>query len=237
MKIVLKNITVKYDDKKVFNGFNGYFSLENLNVIIGKNGVGKTTLLDVLSGLVKPLEGNITGLPPQKKIMYVFQNTPFFADVTVQSLLKMYTSFSTTEPMIKEDPKIKQIYHQNILPLLSSRLGVLSGGERKLVFIYSSILIDKDLYLFDEPLSGVDIENQQKIVYLLEKLSEYRPTIVTSHDVEEFGKVNCIINYLSSKQIGFSGKYDELLALAGNTFDSAFVNLSNAMRNGTFERE
>ena len=85
--IKFSNITVSYDDKKIFDNFDGKFSFNNLNVLIGKNGIGKSTLLDVISGLKKADSGTLVGIPNPQKIMYMFQTTPFNTNISVQQLL------------------------------------------------------------------------------------------------------------------------------------------------------
>ena len=68
--IKFSNITVSYDDKKIFDNFDGKFSFNNLNVLIGKNGIGKSTLLDVISGLKKADSGTLVGIPKPQKICF-----------------------------------------------------------------------------------------------------------------------------------------------------------------------
>lgn len=219
------------NNKIIFNNFNGEIRLNNLNVIIGKNGIGKTTMLDAISGLIKLKKGSITGLPKQKDIMYVIQSIPFFDEVTVKQLIQMYDSFGRKRSYeIINDSGSENFYNSNIKPLLSSTLGVLSGGEKKLVFDYASAMVLKSLYLFDEPLSGVDIENQKKIVKMLENFALFFPVIITSHDIEPFKNINCTLKYITPTKFLFSGSYDNLMEEAGGTSESAFLNLTQRMR-------
>lgn len=238
MKLEFKNINVVYDDNKViFKNFNGEIELNNLNVIIGKNGIGKTTMLDAISGLIKPKNGSIIGRPKQKDIMYVIQSIPFFEGVTVKQLIKMYDSFGQETSF--ETANIsgsKDFYNKNIKPLISSTLGVLSGGEKKLVFDYASAMVLKSLYLFDEPLSGVDIENQEKIVKLLESFAISFPVIITSHEIDPFKNINCTLKYITPSGFLFSGSYDQLMEDAGGTSESAFLNLTQRMRSNEQNR-
>ncbi|QYN59370.1 ATP-binding cassette domain-containing protein [Lactobacillus panisapium] len=232
MKLEFKNMNIIYNNNKIiFNNFNGEIRLNNLNVIIGKNGIGKTTMLDAISGLIKLKKGSITGLPKQKDIMYVIQSIPFFDEVTVKQLIQMYDSFGRKRSYeIINDSGSENFYNSNIKPLLSSTLGVLSGGEKKLVFDYASAMVLKSLYLFDEPLSGVDIENQKKIVKMLENFALFFPVIITSHDIEPFKNINCTLKYITPTKFLFSGSYDNLMEEAGGTSESAFLNLTQRMR-------
>ena len=228
--IKFSNITVSYDDKKIFDNFDGKFSFNNLNVLIGKNGIGKSTLLDVISGLKKADSGTLVGIPKPQKIMYMFQTTPFNTNISVQQLLYMYNSFSKVSSFKVYDINIKEFYEENIVPLLDIELGNLSGGETKLIFTYASAMVLKSLYLFDEPLSGVDVENQIKIVNLLESLGLKVPVITTSHELDPFKNTNSTLKYISPKKFLFSGNYNQLIKKYGSTSKEAFLNLTQKMR-------
>lgn len=238
MTIELRNVTASYSEDKVFNNFSGKISCDNLVVLIGKNGVGKSTLLDVISGLKKIDSGSLDGVPPAKKIMYMFQSTPFIMDVKVEQMIDMYKSFGKTTSFEKyKISEIKDFFDENIAPLLNKKLGDLSGGETKLVFTYSSAMVLKSLYLFDEPLSGVDPENRIKIIKLLEKLGQKVPVIITSHEIVPFKDINCTLKYLSSHRFVFSGSYAELTKKYGATSEEAFLNLTQKMRKENKEYE
>lgn len=70
----------------------------------------------------------------------------------------MYTAMNHKNPAFSNDDSF---FVDVITPLLSRKLGALSGGELTLLFVYASAAIDKALYLFDEPLASVDPENQK----------------------------------------------------------------------------
>ena len=216
MTIELKNITTGYSKNNVFENFSGKISCNNLVVLMGKNGVGKSTLLDVISGLKKIDSGSLYGIPSTKEIMYMFQSTPFYSDVTVKQMIDMYKSFGKTTSFEKyKIIKIKNFFDENINPLLNQSLGDLSGGEAKLVFTYASAMVPKSLYLFDEPLSGVDPENRIKII---------------SHEILPFKNINCTLKYLSTHRFIFSGSYAQLTKKYGATPEEAFLNLTQEMR-------
>lgn len=235
--IELKNITVTYSEKKIFDNFTGNFKFDNLNVLIGKNGIGKSTLLDVISNLTPIISGAIYNVPKTTKIMYMFQSTPFNTNITVLQLINMYKSFGKiTSFDFYNLEKMDNFFYENIFPLVNQTLGSLSGGERKLVFTYASALVLKDLYLFDEPLSGVDIENQIKIVKLLEALGKRAPVIMTSHELDPFKETDSTLKYISSKKFLFTGSYKKLIENYGTNSNIAFINLTQKMRGGDSEK-
>lgn len=229
--IKLENITVTYSEKKIFDNFTGSFEFNNLNVLIGKNGIGKSTLLDVISNLTPLDSGTLKNIPEVNNIMYMFQSTPFNTNITVTQLLEMYKAFGReTSFNFYNIKNIKDFFQENILPISKQTLGKLSGGEIKLVFTYASAMVLKKLYLFDEPLSGVDIENQEKIVKLLEDLGKKVPVIITSHELEPFKGIDSTLKYISSKNFLFTGSYDNLIEKYGSNPNVAFLNLTKKMR-------
>ncbi|MGM9915766.1 MAG: ATP-binding cassette domain-containing protein [Lactobacillus crispatus] len=236
--IELKNVTVSYSKNKIFKNFSGKISGDNLVVLIGKNGIGKSTLLDVISALKKVDSGFLYGIPPTKKIMYMFQSTPFYSDVKVKQMIDMYRSFGKITSFEKyKITKIKDFFDENIDPLTDKCLGDLSGGETKLVFTYASTMVLKSLYLFDEPLSGVDPENRIKIIKLLEEFGRKAPVIITSHEILPFKNIDCTLKYLSSSRFIFSGNYTQLIQNYGATPEEAFINLTQEMRKENKEYE
>ncbi|KRL82700.1 ATP-binding cassette domain-containing protein [Lactobacillus ultunensis] len=229
--IELKKVTVSYSKNKIFKNFSGKISCNNLIVLMGKNGVGKSTLLDIISGLKKIDSGSLYGIPPTKKIMYMFQSTPFYSNVKVKQMLRMYKTFGRITSFEKyKISEINEFFDKNIEPLLNKSLGDLSGGETKLVFTYASAMVLKSLYLFDEPLSGVDPENRIKIINLLEDLGRKVPIIITAHEILPFKDIDCTLKYLSSNRFLFSGSYAQLIKNYGATSEEAFLNLTQEMR-------
>ncbi|MBP2058557.1 ABC-2 type transport system ATP-binding protein [Lactobacillus colini] len=230
--IELKDVTVAYDEKKVLDCFTGNFEFGRLNVLIGKNGIGKSTLLDVISHLTQVDAGVLKNIPKASKIMYMFQNTPFNTNVTVKQLFNMYRSFSKVTTFKYYDISNMDIFFEkNILPIFNRNLGSLSGGESKLIFTYVSAMVLKELYLFDEPLSGVDIENRTKIIELLGSLGKHVPVIMTSHEIEVFKGTDSILKYISPKGFLFTGTYEQLIKQYGPTSEDAFLNLTRKMKN------
>lgn len=229
--IKLKDLTVSYGNKIIFDDFNGELKFNNLNVLIGKNGIGKSTLLDVISGLKKVDKGVVENVPNSNRIMYMFQSIPFNTNVTVTQLINMYKSFGKLTSFEEYNIKgMDKFFRENILPLANMYLGDLSGGERKLVFTYTSAMVLKSLYIFDEPLSGVDIENRQKIVKLLENLGLHVAVIVTTHELEPFKETNSTLKYISKDRFIFSGSYKQLTQKYGRSPEKAFLALTDEMR-------
>ena len=189
-----KNLKFKYDDDSELSFPNINTSKENL-LILGASGVGKTTFLHLLSGLLKPLEGEIDliGTPISKLTMsemdrfrgknigIVFQKPHFINSLTVKENLQLAQYIS------------KKIYKTRISSLLES-LGIedkankktlnLSQGEKQRVAIALAIVNSPKLILADEPTSSLDDLNCDKVINLLKnQAAKYKAKlIIITHD-------------------------------------------------------
>ena len=189
-----KNLRFKYDDDSVLSFPDIKTSKENL-LILGASGVGKTTFLHLLSGLLKPLEGEIDliGTPISKLTMsemdrfrgknigIVFQKPHFINSLTVKENLQLAQYIS------------KKIDKTRISSLLES-LGIedkankktlnLSQGEKQRVATALAIVNSPKLILADEPTSSLDDLNCDKVINLLKnQAAKYKAKlIIITHD-------------------------------------------------------
>lgn len=165
-------------------------------LILGKSGCGKTTLLNLLSGLLKPQEGEVvindtvvSSLPGAKldhfrgqNIGFVFQTPHFFNALTVQENL-MFTQKMAGKPVDKE--AIKSILEElSIGTKLKSKINELSVGEKQRVSI-ARALVNKPLVVFaDEPTSALDDENSESVSGLLKMQTEKHNAtlVIVTHD-------------------------------------------------------
>ena len=148
----------------------------------GKNGAGKSTFLDCLSGLNTKYEGTISG---NESILYLNQNLYF--DNRLKS--KDFVVFVLRICGINDGMNFylnfisKYKWGNELEKLMDKRVGMLSGGERAKLFFSTLCCADKEWYLFDEPFSGVDedgIADMKDII--LELYDNGKGIILTSHE-------------------------------------------------------
>lgn len=93
------------------------------------------------------------------------------------------------------------------------KFGNLSGGERRIVLVFLNYMLDRELYIFDEPESGVDIENSQEIFKWLRELVTLKKTvIVTTHKLDNILAID-IVNYIQNSQNVIVDKYSNVKSL------------------------
>lgn len=161
--------------------------------VIGPNGGGKTTLIKLILGLLKPQSGTITLSPTLQKshIGYVSQVSNFsldfpisVRDVITLGLLKPTLGGFRSKLCATMEEKIQAIMHRLEIAHLSQKpIGTLSGGQRQRVLIAQAIVCEPKLLILDEPTANVDVRAQEGIYELLKALNNEMSIMIVSHDI------------------------------------------------------
>lgn len=161
--------------------------------LIGKNGVGKTTLLRLLSNIIKPDKGKVVG----KVIPFlVMQDMDYqFFTESVESEMKFGDADIDLEKINSLLMKLGLTEYKDKIPF------ELSGGQKQRLLIAISALANVNLLMFDEPTSGLDYVNMTKVSGILKDLSKNSALIVATHDIEFLYKTCNRVIYLDDKVI------------------------------------
>ena len=174
--IRIRNLSKKYGENVVFE--NRSFDLEErkTTAIMGKSGLGKTTLLRILMGLEKYDAGNIEGLE-NTKISAVFQEDRLCENLSAVTNVAIVCEKNVTLQEIR-----KELENIGLSGSTEKPVRELSGGMKRRVAIIRSIM-------------GLDVETRKTVIeYLKEKLKD-RTVIMVTHDIDEALALNCkIIN-------------------------------------------
>ena len=198
MNIKTSNLSFKYDKKAakpVLNSINLEIKEGTVNVLLGLNGCGKTTLIKLLAGLEKPTEGTIFYNDQDLQTIRIkerakkFSYVPQQANVTSDVPVRQYLSYGTTNTLAfyehpgKEEMKLVEDTSEklHITHLLDKNLGEISGGELQTVLIACSLIQNTPIMLLDEPTSALDMKNQNLVLSILKDIAkEQNKTIVLS---------------------------------------------------------
>ena len=161
--------------------------------LIGKNGVGKTTLLRLLSNIMKPNKGKIVGKVVPFLVMQDM-DYQFFTE-SVESEMKFGSADNDLEKINSLLMKLSLTEFKDKIPF------ELSGGQKQRLLIAISALANVNLLMFDEPTSGLDYVNMAKVSGILKDLSKNSALIVATHDIEFLYKTCNRVVYLDDKVI------------------------------------
>jgi len=167
----------------------------SLLAVIGPNGAGKSTLLKVMAGLLQPRDGRveILGAAPgreARRIAYVPQAelVDWAFPVTVSEVVMMgrYAAIGIGRRPRGEDRAAvdEALTTVGMIDSRDRQIGALSGGQRRRVFLARALAAHPDLYLLDEPVTGVDATTQEDLMDVLEAEARSGKTVIaTTHDL------------------------------------------------------
>lgn len=183
--------------------------------IFGRSGAGKTTLVNIIAGLVKPKRGRVVvdgavlldtargiDLPVhRRRIGYVFQEGRLFPHLSVRRNLLYGRWFA---PKGSRETSFGEVVDLlDLAPLLERGTGQLSGGEKQRVAIGRALLSSPRVMLMDEPLSSLDEARKREVIPFLERLRDQAkmPIVYVSHSVAEVKRLASTIVLLRAGRV------------------------------------
>ena len=187
MSLELKNIYKSFGDKKVISDFNFNFDDTGIYAIVGESGIGKTTLLRIISGLDKSFSGEI--FPQKRKIAFVFQEYRLFPQLNAIENLIYAISNKKNEAVLKSAEEIlyRLSFTKEEFMLLP---GELSGGMKQRVSLARAFLYDAPILLLDEPTKELDENNANIVREIIAEEAKKRLVIIVSHNKEDISSLN-----------------------------------------------
>lgn len=204
---------------------------EDIHVLFGRNGSGKTTILKMIAGLMKPDSGRIVidgkvlfdseagiDLPAeQRRAGFMFQSYALFPHMTVLGNLSFglkVKKFTENEIIDTVRPYLEEY---SLWELKDVRVSSLSGGQKQQVALLRTLVLGPNIFLLDEPLNALDIGAQTTIRKEIKTLirKTRTPCIIVTHDVGdalELGDSACL---LDRGRITRCGKPDEVISTTG----------------------
>lgn len=190
--VTVKNVSAHIDHTPILEDVTLSVQKNDFLSVIGPNGGGKTTLLKVILGLVKPTKGEVTvfGNPPEvgrTSIGYLPQEVVFdinfpitvFDVVIMGRYKKVLKKYTDTDITIVFDA-LKTV---KMSDFANRQIGHLSGGELQRVFLARALAREPQLLLLDEPTGSIDPEMRKSFYELLVTLKEKMAIVLVTHDV------------------------------------------------------
>ena len=181
--IVVKNLSKSYGANLVLDNFSATFPQNEITCIMGQSGCGKTTLLNILMGLLSPDSGEITGIT--KKLAPIFQEDRLCENFNIAANIRL-----TSRTSIDDEVIANHLAHVGLMGLEDKKILELSGGMKRRIAIVRAILSGNDIIIMDEPFKGLD-EATRKITaeYILNN-SQNKTIIMVTHDIDEVQLMN-----------------------------------------------
>jgi len=196
-----------------------------ITALFGRSGAGKTSVINMMAGLVRPDKGHIIvnerplfdsargiDIPPQKRrIGYIFQDGRLFPHLSVRSNLAYGMRLTPpAERYLKFDQIVELL---GIELLLDRRPARLSGGEKQRIAIGRALLASPSLLLMDEPLASLDRERKSEVLPFIARMSDELsiPILYVSHSLNEILNLADRIVVMESGRVVAAGRIEDLM--------------------------
>lgn len=242
----LDNVTFSYDgERSVLRNVSMKFPAAGMTAIVGESGCGKSTAVGLLTGALRPGSGTVVagGKPLESlsreayysRVAVVSCNTYVF-NTTVRE------NFRLAKNDVTDDEIMSALEQVNLADFIRENGGLdkavtedganISGGQKQRLALAVNLVADKDIYIFDEATSNIDIESESVIMRNIKALSGKKSVIVISHRLENVVPSD-LIYYMDNGEVRESGTHAALMAQQGGY--SALYTAQKALENGYTE--
>lgn len=180
--IIFKNFSFSYPDKEIYKNFNAVFFGGKINVVLGASGVGKTTLLNALTGLLG-FDGEIENMP--KNVSYIFQNDRLVKTISVEKNLDFVLKNAIRDKTARKNAIYDMAKLLEIFDVLKRLPTEISGGQAQRVQMARAFLYPSEVMLLDEPFKGLDVSLKTRLIKKFLELwgRDGRTVVLVTHDV------------------------------------------------------
>lgn len=222
--IKIENVTFSYDKKReILKNINITIPKTGMTAIIGKSGCGKSTIVNLLLGSIQPNSGLITINNKQlneysrecyySHIASISYNTYMFNELIRANFLLSNNSITDEEiyeALEKVNLKDFVLTNGGLDKVISEDASNISGGQKQRLALAISLVANKDVYIFDEATSNIDIESEAIIMANIKELSKTKSVVIISHRLANI-VLSDMIYFMDYGEIKEQGTHSELL--------------------------
>lgn len=225
MKLLeIKNLNKSFDNKKILKDINFSITKGKIVGLLGKNGVGKTTLIKLINDLLTPtsgeilVNGNKVGVETKKVISYLPERTYLNKQMKVCEVISFFEDFYEDFDSKKAKKLLKDLDLD-----INQKLTKMSKGMQEKVQLVLVMSRKADLYVLDEPLGGVDPATRDYILdTILSNFDEDSSVIISTHLISDIEKILDEVIFIDKGEIVLQSDADKLRNKEKSSIDEIF---------------
>lgn len=225
MKLLeIKDLNKSFDNKEILKDINLSIQRGKIIGLLGKNGVGKTTLIKLINDLLTPTSGEILingqkiGVETKKEISYLPERTYLNKQMKVSEVISYFEDFYDNFDSKKAKKLLKDLDLD-----INQKLTKMSKGMQEKVQLVLVMSRSADLYILDEPLGGVDPATRDYILdTILSNFNENASVIISTHLISDIEKILDEVIFIDKGKIVLQSDADKLRNKENASIDEIF---------------
>ncbi len=179
MPIIIDNISKSFGECKIVDKFSLTLPENNVVCLWGKSGSGKTTIMNMVAGIIKPDKGKIIGIE-DKKISYVFQENRLIPWLSAKENVKL-----AIDSKYKDEEALFWLEKLMLGEVADKKPCSLSGGMQRRVSIARALAHKADVLLLDEPFTGLDMQTKNVVMNIIKDMTKSTIILLITHNYYE----------------------------------------------------
>ena len=219
-----KNLFKSYDDKQVLKDINLKIPKGKIIGLLGKNGMGKTTLIKLINDLLTPTAGEVLingkkpGVESKEIISYLPEKTYIDREMNVKEAIKYFEDFYDNFDSEKAKKLLKDLDLD-----VNSKIAKMSKGMQEKLQLILVMSRNAELYILDEPLGGVDPATRDYILdTILSNFCEGASVIISTHLIADIERILDEVIFIDKGEIIVTSSADELRNKENASIDEIF---------------
>jgi ABC-2 type transport system ATP-binding protein len=222
--VEFKNVCKSFDGKEILKNVSFTINKGKIIGLLGKNGMGKTTIIKLINDLLTPtsgevlINGNKPGIESKKIISYLPERTYLDKNMNISQVFKFFTEFYEDFNINKARKLLEDL---NLIE--SDNLSKMSKGMLEKLQLILVMSRDADLYILDEPLGGVDPATRDYILdTILSNFKEGSSVLLSTHLISDIERILDDVIFVDKGEVILSSGADELREKENESIDEVF---------------